>query len=315
MTEPNPFRRPPPANVAPLRARAVAAFVDFALLGLVGALLGLVFHSQFSALGPLGRLVGLPIALGYLGIMNSRIGNGATLGKRWLQLRVATMDGTPIELPRSLARAAIYVAPSLCVGWTVLDAHSATRFLSTFFLGVMPAQLLLLLFNRPSRQLVHDLPVGTCVIRVGDEPPAESTAARFVVLAGALPLLLATGMTALLRSSFPQIDTLLVVRDSVLARTPAIEATVSDSWSTFGGARTTALTITAWVPDGRVQDSVAAAVARTALRVMPEARTRDQLAVVLTGGFDIMIFHYTNSQTFAHTPSEWLEPSSDKAGT
>lgn len=67
--------------------------VDSAVLGIVGFLLGLCFFRQFMAWGSWGRLLGFAIALLYFGPLNSRLGDGQTIGKRTLKVRVTTAAG------------------------------------------------------------------------------------------------------------------------------------------------------------------------------------------------------------------------------
>ena len=63
--------------------RRVGAFlIDSVILGVVGLVLGLFFSQQFVELGDWGRAIGFPIAAIYFAILNSRIGNGQTIGDR-----------------------------------------------------------------------------------------------------------------------------------------------------------------------------------------------------------------------------------------
>src|SRR6266567_4130817 len=86
------FGDPTSASAAPPPGRPIASFwrllgaffLDSIILGIAAFVLAIPFFSTLSRLGPYGRLVGIFLALPYYGILNSRIGDGQTLGKRIL---------------------------------------------------------------------------------------------------------------------------------------------------------------------------------------------------------------------------------------
>ncbi len=84
--------------------RVGALFIDTLILGVVGFLLGLAFESTFVQIGGWGRFIGFVIALVYFGVMNSKLTDGQTIGKRLLNLRVVDSENKTISLVRSTLR-------------------------------------------------------------------------------------------------------------------------------------------------------------------------------------------------------------------
>lgn len=145
-----------------------AAFVlDTILLGIVGLLLGLVFEKQFVELGAWGRLVGFIVALLYFGLLNSNIFNGQTLGKRLLKIRVVDKNNNTISLPKSFLRYSILGIPFFLNNAQfhpdVLVSYWSVP-ISMLVFGGLLSIVYLYVFNRITRQSLHDIIIGTYVI-------------------------------------------------------------------------------------------------------------------------------------------------------
>jgi len=151
--------------------RRLGAFViDLILLGIVGMIIGTVFFDTLARMGSYARLIGFAIALAYFGICNSRIGGGQTFGKRWLGVRVVDVRDQLLSLPRSLLRYAVLGIPFFANGLPI-DPERAMSTLLGYVLalivfGGMLAIIYLYLFNRRTRQSLHDLAIGSYVERV-----------------------------------------------------------------------------------------------------------------------------------------------------
>lgn len=147
--------------------RIGAALVDILLLGTVGAILGLFFSSVFIEMGAWGRLVGLAIALAYFGAGNSRLFDGQTYGKRLLKIKVVDRLNRCISLPRSISRYLILAIPFYLNGLPVNGLSGqvfGTYVLSFLVFGISLSVMYLYIFNRNTRQSLHDLIVGTYVV-------------------------------------------------------------------------------------------------------------------------------------------------------
>jgi uncharacterized RDD family membrane protein YckC len=106
---PIPFDPPSPLTPLPLRPvcalwrRSLAFAVDGLLLALLGSAIGVILFNKLSDLGPWGRLVGFLIDLPYFALLESNLGDGHTIGRRLLSLRVVKAQGTNLSLSLSLS--------------------------------------------------------------------------------------------------------------------------------------------------------------------------------------------------------------------
>lgn len=156
--------------IASFWQRLGAIIIDSIVLGIIGQVLGWTFSSSLFNIGPYGRFIGLVILLAYFGLLNSKIGNGQTIGKRLFKIAVRGESGNPIDLSISLFRALITTLPGLLNGWQ-LPAFGNKVFLSVIqsvlVLGIGPALAYTMVFNRVPRQGLHDMICKTYVVRLG----------------------------------------------------------------------------------------------------------------------------------------------------
>lgn len=156
----------PSRPIGPLWRRIVAALVDAIILGVAANVMALPFFDTLSRLGAWGPLIGFCVALPYYGLLNSRAGNGQTPGKRLLHLQVVNANGETISVTKSLVRYAVLIAPFLLNEMT-LPITRTPKFvfylISVIVFGLGSMTIYLVLFNRRTRQGVHDLAVGSYV--------------------------------------------------------------------------------------------------------------------------------------------------------
>lgn len=148
--------------------RRIGAFaIDTIILGIFGIGIGLFLETQFVQLGGWGRFVGFVIALFYFGILNSRIFGGQTVGKKLVNIRVVDGDNQSIDLVRSFARYGILGVPFFLNGAQFTDDTMRSFWLypiSLVIFGGLLSVVYLYIFNRVTRQSLHDLAVGTYVV-------------------------------------------------------------------------------------------------------------------------------------------------------
>jgi uncharacterized RDD family membrane protein YckC len=171
--------------------RVGAVVIDGLVLGLIGWVLGWLGGDRLAGLGGWERLIGLAVATGYFAILSSDLGGCRTVGMRVLGLIVLRTRGEPIDLGRSTGRALLIVLPWLANG-VELGAVSSFGFavlsvvFATLLFGVSLAQLYLLVFNRPSRRLLHDLVFDTMTVRLGAKHATLPRSRSAVVVAGSI---------------------------------------------------------------------------------------------------------------------------------
>ncbi|ATQ43835.1 RDD family protein [Caulobacter mirabilis] len=297
--------------------RRVGAFVvDTLLLGVVGYCVGMLFHDALASVAGPTRLIGLVVATLYFGVLSSRLGGSRTVGMRLLGLKVMSTGGRPLGLAVSLWRALVLVTPMMLNGMMVYIANEiAMTVLGVAFIvlvfGLGLAQIVLLLFNLPSRRLAHDLVSGAAVVRVSaTETPAGVSRIAVGAAVGAILLALGAGVWAVAagRSFAPQwIAELEPPRAAVAALPGVLEAGVRDSTTTFYGTdgqqTTRTLIVTAKVralpkDPGPLVRQVGDAVAG-AYRLRPGQKVR----VNLTSGFDIGIASGWRSYAADYAPA------------
>lgn len=159
------FTFPP---IAGFWRRFFAWLADMVILGVMGQIIAIIFSSFFFGLGPYGRPIGLLFTLPYFGIMNSRMVGGQTFGKRWMKIAVRNKNNGPIELWRSIIRISILALPPLFNLWAipVFQNYVIKWFLSLIIFGLGGAILYTMIFNRKTRQGLHDLLLGTYVVHI-----------------------------------------------------------------------------------------------------------------------------------------------------
>lgn len=146
--------------------RIGALLIDGLILGFVGFLSGLVLEDYFVQIGGWGRLIGFSIALIYFGILNSSINNGQTIGKALLKINVVDSNNQFISAPKSFLRYFILGTPFyLNNAWLTEDLLTSPfmYLLSLMVFGGSLSIIYLYVFNRNTRQSLHDVIIGTYV--------------------------------------------------------------------------------------------------------------------------------------------------------
>jgi uncharacterized RDD family membrane protein YckC len=303
----------PTAQFADFWRRVGAFLVDSIVQGFLAIPLGFLIGERLAPIGSPTRLLGLLIILPYLGILGSRIGGGQTPGKRLLGLRVVDAQGQPLPLSRSFARAALLWLPSLVNNLQFASLSPVVMAIAwlalVVSLGVGGATIGTFLFNRPTRQTLHDLVVGSYVVhadRLGLSVPARSTwrplvgSAAWVGLAAVVTTMLLMKARGI-NSQFPPA---LIQSMSAM---PGVTSYELESLPTGGADRSSnVISVVIWF-NGAPEDTEKAAmdVAAAILQSYPGATTVEKLIVRAIRGWDLGLFHMTSSKTFVQTPAQW----------
>lgn len=295
--------------------RIGALFIDTLILGAAGLVLGLYLESFFVQLGAWGRLVGFSIALIYFGIMNSSIAGGQTLGKKALKIRVVDSNNSPINLGRSILRYFILAIPFSLNGAQFSNEaiHSFLMYpFSLIIFGGLFSILYLYIFNRVTRQSLHDLVVGTYVVNANVEKQEHGKVWSVHLIIVAVLFLTAAvvpAFTAQLAQSEPFKGMLAV--QSALSNDPSVAyATISSGSSTFssineGTKTTTYVSSQVFLKTNNVGDSeLARRLATMVVANYPEALQKDTININLTYGYDIGIASSWSNYSHNFNPLE-----------
>jgi len=299
-----------PATIAGFWRRLGAFLIDMLVLGAVGVVLGWLFHERFAALGPLGRAVGFLVALAYFGLLESRWGGGRSLGKLALGLQVVTRTGAVLSPPAAFGRAAIFCLAYFLNGASlnVAPGQEWITLVQSLVIGILIIGVFyLLLFNRRTRQSMHDLAVGSFVIKTGRNafaPPALPVWRGHYAISGGAVLALAVGGILLQKQA--TFASLLVTRQAISALPDIGRVTISANVMASGGAATRRLLIGGVVNASLGDpDALAVTAANIALATYPDAKTQQQIVVTLMSGYDIGIASDWRWTNYAWTPAQW----------
>jgi uncharacterized RDD family membrane protein YckC len=298
--------------------RRVAAFaVDAALLGCVGAALGAALGNWLVGVGQWGRLIGFVIAGAYLVPANSGMFGGQTVGMRLLKIRVQTVSGELLSPGRSAVRYLAFAVPYFCNGLflTVHDAPHWVEILvgvvlgSIFVIGIL-GNTYLLLFNRPSRRVLHDLVTGSIVVKEASPRTAVQApvALGHVGAFAAIVVAIVLGGLWLAQRVGTRADLKALERaQAAVERMPGVVAVgINDGTFTTNGRSSHVLTITTRVVNWPSDEKAASAgIVAAATSECSTATVFDSIRVVLIRGFDIGIAQVNRQTVFWKSPAEW----------
>lgn len=329
MNDPQPPSLPTDRETAGISGfwrRVFAFLVDEAILGIPAFLLGLLFFDQFARLGSWGRAWGFVVSLLYFGLMNSALGGGQTVGKRIASIRVVDSNDSLITLTKSLARYSILGLP-----YFLNSAHIPPRFLfgwigfllSFIIFGIGLSIIYLIVFNRRNRQSLHDLVVGTYVMKTQanqDAPKPKIWTGHYVVVAF---FFMVSILVPFLTKGFVDkapFKELLALQTSLMNQPEVAYASVfagKGFLSDANGTRSSTTLVVTVHLDRRINnyDQFANRIARAIFENYPEATQRDRLTVNITYGYDIGIAWANTSQGYSFSPPEWHQRIQSQAGS
>lgn len=305
--------------------RRVAAFaLDGLALGLIGMGLGAVASDALVGLGPWGRLLGFLIALAYFGFFNSRLGWGQSLGKRLLQIKVVDAQGAELPLGRAVLRylpvgAVWFLSNAQLPDALLFSAWAAVLGLAIF--GLSACLLYLFVFNRCSRQSLHDVLSRSFVVHAAWQGPlpAALTAPLPRLHRGVCALLLVLGALGPLVSQhwlqegkvapFAQMAQVLhAVNAEPWVQSSTVNQSVTYVHSSKEGSSKTIrlLSVSAISRDQDIANAQRLQeLAQIALTHHPSAASLDVLQISIAHGYDIGIASSWRFHNKALPPAEW----------
>ncbi|TXF79237.1 RDD family protein [Chryseobacterium sp.] len=302
-------------NIAKFWTRIWALLIDSLLLGVIGYLMGLAVEDFLVSIGNYGLLFGLVITVVYQTIFNSRVGNGQTLGKRAMNIQVVDINGDPIDLGKSFLRALILCLPYFTVNLTIPGLSDTaivnvikTIILATIVIGVV----VIYIFNKQTRQSLHDLAVGTYVASTyrKKEPTILPTMTKtpFYVFGGLVTLLIGVSVFAATWKA-PELKDVLSIYSKVSNIDGVLNASVVENTNYTNGSKTLSYTANLWVqnlPQENLENNkVVREVVQTILNNANSIDRFDVISISMTREFNIGIASKKTSSTISHTPSEW----------
>lgn len=295
--------------------RIGALFIDTLVLGIFGYVVGLFLEDTFVQLGGWGRLIGFAVSITYFGVMNSSLSNGQTIGKKILNIKVVDSTNSTISLPKSFLRYSFLAVPFSLNGAQITNEALLSYLmypLSFIIFGGIFSISYLYVFNRITRQSLHDLVVGTYVVNaeVSSEELISVWKPHLGVVAGLfIAAALVPAFTSDLAKSEP-FKGLLATQEAINSNESVKYAGVTEGSSTFtssdsGITTTTYVNTQAFLYKNNVDDSdTAKQLAQTIIKTYPESLNKNLIQVTLTYGYDIGIASKWNSYNHQFNPQE-----------
>jgi uncharacterized RDD family membrane protein YckC len=305
----------PDRGIGSLWRRIVAFVIDSIIVGIAGTLIALPFFDTFSRLGAWGRLVGFCLALPYFVLLNSRIADGQTLGNRVMHLQVVDRRGEPISVPKSFVRYFVLSVPFFLNKLTLPITRTPeviTYLLGLVVFGLPAVTIYLMLFNRRTRQGLHDLAAGSYVAdadKSGALAVLPMWKGHWAVL-GILVVVGVVGGKVLEAKLMSLADFPAMLADArVVENMDHVQsAGVSDStWtsSSSGEKRRIYVVTVFWSGTQNQEEGLAKQVASRILENNPRVADRDLLRIVVVRGYDLGIAYAQRSDPFEDSPAGW----------
>jgi uncharacterized RDD family membrane protein YckC len=309
---------PPEFRKAGFWRRSVTLFIDWIILAIVCGIVGFFFADSFLRMGGWERFIGFAIALIYFVPLNSRLGGGRTIGKRALGIRVVSKKGEPLSVARSFVRAFVLLLPFFVNGapipMALLQSGGGIVFGEIVF-GLGLAIFYLIAFNAKTRQSLHDLAVGSYVVRVGSEAADKPkiwgghyvVVALIFILVGVVPILVGNMIKNWLGNEIFAAHEAIQQQPEVAIASVFSGQTVF--WDSKSGQRAvTGVTINVRL-NRRVEnfDAEADKLIGILLQKYPEAGTKDSIGIMLTSGYNLGIWSWSSGQGFSYPPEQWRQ--------
>ncbi|MEM7534720.1 MAG: phosphodiester glycosidase family protein [Chloroflexota bacterium] len=165
-------------DIAGFWRRLLAFLIDGAIIALLLFTLNLTRQAFGLSLSYWSRIIAYLIIIAYSGYFNSQMGQGQTVGKRLMRIVVVSKQTAYLNMSRSLLRAVMLALIFMVNEWAIpILQNPVTTIL--FMIIVMGSALALfygLVFNRTTRQGLHDLLAGSYVIHTSiNSQPDQST--------------------------------------------------------------------------------------------------------------------------------------------
>jgi hypothetical protein len=230
---------------------------------------------------------------------------------------VVSKAGATLGIGRSFARSTVLLLPNFLNGAPIPlqkmgAAGSIILAVAVFGLGI--SIVYLIVFNARTRQSLHDLAVGSYVVRVGSETADKPrTWAGHHVVVGLImlavmvvPLVLAP----LVENWLPK--EMMAAFEAIQGQPEVIAAQVfagqNFSWDAQGKRASTSVNVTVRV-NRPIEDRDAEANKLMAilLEKFPDAGTKDAIVITLVEGYDLGIASWFRRYPYAYPPAQWRE--------
>jgi uncharacterized RDD family membrane protein YckC len=287
--------------------RFLAIIVDFIILGIIGFITGLFLEDFYISLGVYGTLVGSAITILYFGILQSKIGEGQSVGKMAIKAKVTDLNGELLSIDKSLLRALIIYFPIMNAG--IFTGGKGMVIVVALMVFVCLACIYFVLVNK-SRRSLHDILLGSVVVydsvyEVDIEEKKDTSLLKIVPLAVLFAILLGTGVYQTFSTN--ELSQLLVAKEKIEKQEGVLMVNeVSSNTTTISKMNEASVSYSSIQMTVRIDNEYEAAdinsdyfddfykIIRTEI---PESKDVDFVIITLYYGYNIGIAHKTRSVT------------------
>ena len=301
-------------KIAPFWYRVFALVIDFFILGALGYLIALTMQDFLVRMGNYAAIAGLIITVAYQTIWNSKIMNGQTYGKRMVDIQVTDIEGNTIPVKKSLLRSLAFSVPYFLQKVTWPIPSSLNILVSSILLSLVIGTVIVYIFNRATRQSLHDIVTGTYVVNLVKNEVAETlpeiTRAPFYSWGIAVLLLVSGSSFAFLRYG-DGLKSLTKSKEVIDSYPGVVSCSVTNNTTNSNGNITHWYEVKLWVtelPIGAVVDEPnTKKIVKTILTNYSNIESYDYIQIEYIREFDIGIASKKNSKSVRQSPAKWRE--------
>jgi len=303
-------------SIAGFWRRTGAFVIDTLLLAIFGWIIGALFYANFAKMGSYGRAIGFFVEMAYFVPFDSYLGHGQTLGKRLLGLQVVDAHGQCLSIPRTLLRYAVMGAPFYLngffytTGWNSVLIYVLSPVISLIVFGGLLSLSYLYVFNRHTRQSLHDLAARSYVVCTNAQStqPLQPIWRGHIVVVGLIGLLSFAVPLALSHSAATfttKYAKLLSAWRQLEALPNVLHAQLKEVTNNNNGQQTHYMSVLLWlnVPDENDQ-TLAKNAARIAVSYNATNAHPDLVLVQLIYGYDIGISSVWRKHSYQFNPKD-----------
>lgn len=295
----------PPLLLSGFWRRCLAFFLDGLIVGCAALAVATPFFDVLAQLGLWGRALGFLAALPYFAFLNSRVGGGQTLGKRVVGIRVANAEGECLSVGKSALRFSVMSLPFFLNQMPLAEPSLLIEaLLIALIFGLGGAIAYLLIFNRRTRQSVHDLAIGSYVLRSAHEGRVVAGGVwrgHWIVLAVALLALVAVRVIVVPQLAESTMFVELTAVHSAASKAEGVRSATVQKYIT--GQKPYAVTAY-WKRKPQDCEGAANEVARAVL-AGPALPASEILNIQIVYGYDLRIASAWQSCSFSGAIEDW----------
>lgn len=280
--------------------------LDWLILGIPLEVFGWLYFDRLAQIGDRGAIVGIVVAVAYFGILGSSIGDGQTVGMRVCKIKVVDAEGKLLPVSKSLLRYAILWIPIALSGAAMPNPVPAVIDIALFFI------IYLYIFNRRTRQSLHDLAVGSFVVQAataGQPLHQRMWRAQWAIASACVVIgLVASAVLSPIVKRVGPFPELLAIQQEIAASGKVHQVGVQATATWSNGETSHSIVVTAiWKGKPVDYEKAAAELAAIALHADPSLMKRDFLQISVRTEFNLGLATGNLSRSFSHSPSQWQQ--------